>query len=118
MKIKSIQKFNLINSIVLISMSAWGFADTNSFTALIPAFFGIILLLLGTMLTNEKLVKLSAHLVVLFTLLILLALVVQVLPGVVERGGVGLIRVILMITTSAIAMIVFIKSFIDNRKSR
>ena len=70
------------------------------------------------MLTNEKLVKLSAHLVVLFTLLILLALVVQVLPGVVERGGVGLIRVILMITTSAIAMIVFIKSFIGNRKSR
>ena len=69
MKIKSIQKFNLINSIVLISISAWGFADTNSFTALIPAFFGIILLLLGTMLTNEKLVKLSAHLVVLFTLL-------------------------------------------------
>ena len=52
----------------------------------------------------------------LFTLLILLALVIQVLPGVVERGGIGLIRVILMITTSAIAMIVFIKSFIDNIK--
>ena len=99
-------------------MSIWGYVDTNSFTALIPAVFGVILFLLGTMLTNEKLVKLSAHLVVLFTLLILLALVVQVLPGVVERGGVGLIRVILMITTSAIAMIVFIKSFIGNRKSR
>ena len=118
MKIGSIQKFNLINSIALISMSAWGYVDTNSFTALIPSFFGIILLILGTMLTNEKLVKLSAHLVVLFTLLILLALVVQVLPGVVERGGVGLIRVILMISTSSIAMIIFIKSFIDNRKSR
>ena len=99
-------------------MSAWGYVDTNSFTALIPAFFGIILLILGTMLTNEKLVKLSAHLVVLFTLLILLALVIQVLPGVFERGGVGLIRVILMISTSSIAMIIFIKSFIDNRKSR
>tara|TARA_B100000161_G_scaffold9666_1_gene6068 strand:+ start:453 stop:809 length:357 start_codon:yes stop_codon:yes gene_type:complete len=118
MKIGSIQKFNLINSIALISMSAWGYVDTNSFTALIPAFFGIILLILGTMLTNEKLVKLSAHLVVLFTLLILLALVIQVLPGVFERGGVGLIRVILMISTSSIAMIIFIKSFIDNRKSR
>ena len=118
MKIGSIQKFNLINSIALISMSAWGYVDTNSFTALIPSFFGIILLILGTMLTNEKLVKLSAHLVVLFTLLILLALVVQVLPGVVERGGIGLVRVILMITTSSIAMTVFIKSFIDNRKSR
>tara|TARA_Y200000002_G_C22557313_1_gene610956 strand:- start:137 stop:493 length:357 start_codon:yes stop_codon:yes gene_type:complete len=118
MKIKSIQKFNLINSIVLISMSAWGYVDTNSFTALIPAVFGVILFLLGTMLTNDRLVKLSAHLVVLFTLLILLALVIQVLPGVVERGGVGLIRVILMITSSSIAMIIFIKSFIDNRKSR
>ena len=118
MKIGSIQKFNLINSIALISMSAWGYVDTNSFTALIPAFFGIIWLILGTMLTNEKLVKLSAHLVVLFTLLILLALVIQVLPGVLERGGIGLIRVILMISTSSIAMIIFIKSFIDNRKSR
>ena len=118
MEIKSIQKFNLINSIALISMSVWGYIDTNSFTALIPAVFGVILLLLGTMLRNEKLVKLSAHLVVLFTLFILVALVVQVLPGVVERGGIGLIRVILMISTSAIAMIVFIKSFIDNRKSR
>ena len=118
MEIKSIQQFNLINSIALISMSVWGYIDTNSFTALIPAVFGVILLLLGTMLTNEKLVKLSAHLVVLFTLFILVALVVQVLPGVVERGGIGLIRVILMISTSAIAMIVFIKSFINNRESR
>ena len=118
MEIKSIQQFNLINSIALISMSVWGYIDTNSLTALIPAVFGVILLLLGTMLTNEKLVKLSAHLVVLFTLFILVALVVQVLPGVVERGGIGLIRVILMISTSAIAMIVFIKSFIDNRKSQ
>tara|TARA_B100001758_G_C18037195_1_gene416161 strand:- start:7 stop:363 length:357 start_codon:yes stop_codon:yes gene_type:complete len=118
MEIKSIQKFNLINSIALISMSAWGYIDTNSFTALIPAAFGVVLLILGTMLTNEKLVKISAHLVVLFTLLILLALVIQVLPGVLDRGGIGLIRVILMILTSSIAMIVFIKSFIDNRKSR
>ena len=118
MEIKNIQKFNLVNSVALVSMSAWGYLDTSSFTALIPAFFGVILLILGTMLTNEKLVKLSAHLLVLFTILILLALVIQVLPGVVERGGIGLIRVILMISTSAIAMIVFIKSFIDNRKSR
>ena len=99
-------------------MSVWGYMDTNSFTALIPAAFGVILFILGTMLTNEKLVKLSAHLLVLFTLLILLALFIQVLPGVIDRGGVGLIRVILMISTSSLAMIIFIKSFIDNRKSR
>ena len=118
MEIRSIQKFNLINSIALISMSAWGYIDTNSFTALIPAFFGVLLFILGTMLTNEKLVKLSAHLLVLFTLLILLALIIQVLPGVVERGGVGLFRVIAMISTSLLAMIAFVRSFIKNRKSK
>ena len=95
-------------------MSAWGYIDTNSFTALIPAFFGVLLFILGTMLTNEKLVKLSAHLVVLFTLLIFTGInyssFCQVL---LKEEGVGLIRVILMISTSAIAMIIFIKSFID-----
>ena len=118
MEIRSIKKINLINSIALISMSAWGYIDTNSFTALIPAFFGVLLFILGTMLTNEKLVKLSAHLLVLFTLLILLALIIQVLPGVVERGGVGLFRVIAMISTSLLAMIAFVRSFIENRKSK
>jgi hypothetical protein len=59
-----------------------------------------------------------AHLIVLFTLLILAALTIQVLPGAIERGGIGLGRVLIMITTSSIAMIVFVKSFIDNRKSR
>ena len=118
MKIKNIQKFNLINSIALISMSAWGYIDTNSITAIIPWAFGLILFILGLTLANEKLIKLSAHIIVLFTLIILLALIFQVLPGVMDRGGLGLIRVILMISTSAIAMIVFIKSFIANRKSR
>jgi hypothetical protein len=50
--------------------------------------------------------------------LILAALTIQVLPGAIERGGIGLARVLIMITTSSIAMIVFVKSFIDNRKSR
>tara|TARA_Y100000385_G_scaffold279223_1_gene328606 strand:+ start:802 stop:1182 length:381 start_codon:yes stop_codon:yes gene_type:complete len=117
MKINSIQKFNTVNSISLFSMSIWGYIDTNSFTALIPLFFGIILFSLGALLNKEKLVKISAHLIVLFTLIILAALSVQVLPGVIERGGVGLLRVLVMIVTSSIAMIVFIKSFIDNRKS-
>ena len=118
MEIKSIQKFNTVNSIALITMSLWGFFDTNSMTALIPAIFGIILFSLGMLLNKEKLVKISAHLIVLFTILILVALSLQVLPGVIERGGIGLARVIIMTATSSIAMIIFIKSFIDNRKSR
>ena len=118
MEIKSIQKFNTVNSISLFTMSIWGYIDTNSVTALIPFFFGIILFSFGALLNKEKLVKMSAHLIVLFTLIILGALCFQVLPGAIERGGIGLTRVIIMITTSSIAMIIFIKSFIDNRKSR
>ncbi len=73
MKINSIQKFNTVNSISLFSMSIWGYIDTNSFTALIPLFFGIILFSLGALLNKEKLVKISAHLIVLFTLMILVS---------------------------------------------
>ena len=74
--------------------------------------------ILHVSLNKEKLVKMSAHLIVLFTLLILAALTGQVLPGAIERGGIGLARVLIMIVTSLIAMIIFVKSFIDNRKSR
>ena len=118
MEIKSIQKFNTINSIALLTMSLWGYIDTNSFTALIPALFGTTLFVLGMLLNKEKLVKIAAHVIVLFTLLILTALTIQVLPGAIERGGIRLARVLIMITTSSIAMIVFIKSFIDNRRSK
>jgi hypothetical protein len=118
MEIKSIQKFNTINSIALLTMSLWGYIDTNSFTALIPALFGTTLFVLGMLLNKEKLVKIAAHVIVLFTLLILTALTIQVLPGAIERGGIGLARVLIMITTSSIAMIVFIKSFINNRRSK
>ena len=58
-------------SISLFTMSIWGYIDTNSVTALIPFFFGIILFSLGALLNKEKLVKMSAHLIVLFTLIIL-----------------------------------------------
>ena len=118
MEIKSIQKFNTVNSIALLTMSLWGYIDTNSFTALIPAVFGSILFVLGIILNKEKLVKIAAHVIVLFTILILAALTIQVLPGAIERGGIGLARVIIMITTSSIAKIIFVKSFNDKRKSR
>jgi len=37
------------------------------------------------------------------------------LPKSIDDGGVGLIRVISMISTSTLALIIFIKSFIDAR---
>ena len=65
---------------------------------------------------DKKENKIIAHIAVLLTLIILLALVGMRLPKSIDQGGIGLIRVILMIGTSALSMIYFVKSFIANRK--
>ena len=109
-------KANLINSISLIFLGLWGYIDSSSMTALIPVGMGIVL---GGF-TNQikKGNKLIAHIAVLGTLMILISLIGMRLPKSIDQGGIGLYRVIAMITTSSIAMLYFIKSFIDNRRSK
>ena len=55
---------------------------------------------------------------VLLTLIILLSLAGMRLPKSIESGGLGLFRVLSMISTSTLAMIFFIRSFIDARKNK
>ena len=57
-----------------------------------------------------------AHIAVLLTLVILLALVGMRLPKSLESGGLGLVRVIAMCGTSLLAMVYFVRSFIEARK--
>ena len=110
-------KVNLINSFSLIFISIWGYIDTvYQPTALIPLIFGLLLLLMSSGVKKEN--KLIAHLAVLLTLIILIALVGMRLPKSLDQGGVGLARVLIMIITSALSMVYFIKSFITNRKSK
>ena len=107
---------NLLNALCLIGMGAWGFIDTNGYTALIPAGFGLVLLVCQKGVNEEN--KIIAHVAVTLTLLILLALVGMRLPKSIDKGGVGLYRVLSMVITSAIAMVLFVKSFIDARKNK
>mgnify|MGYP001282018700 FL=1 len=107
-------KANLINSISLIAFGLWGYFEVTSPTALIPVGFGIILLLCYNGVKNNN--KIIAHIAVLLTLLILIALLGMRLPKSLESGGAGLFRVIAMCTTSAISMVYFVKSFIEARK--
>lgn len=110
-------QINFFNSLVLILVGLWGFIDVDySPTALIPVFFGVILLLCSNGVKNEN--KVIAHIAVLFTLLILVALVGMRLPKSLESGGAGLFRVITMIITSSVSMISFIQSFIAARKNK
>ena len=101
---------NIINSISLIAMGIWGYIDVSSVTALIPAFFGAALILCTNGLKKEN--KMISHIAVLLTLLILGALLGMRLPKSIDQGGIGLIRVIIMIGTSAVAMLFFINCFI------
>ena len=109
-------KANLLNSLTLIIIGFWGYFESSSVTALIPVVFGFVLLAFSKGVKNQN--KIIAHVAVLFTLIILLALVGMRLPKSIGSGGIGLVRVLVMISTSALAMIYFVKSFIEARKNK
>ena len=108
------EQANLLNSLTLISLGLWGYFDVNSPTALIPVIFGVVLFLCNNGLKNDN--KVIAHIAVLLTVLLLIALVGMRLPKSLDTGGIGLYRVVGMILTSTLAMLAFVKNFIANRK--
>ena len=109
-------KANLINSVSLIGFGLWGYLEVTSPTALIPVGFGLVLLLCYNGVKNQN--KIISHVAVILTLLILIALVGMRLPKSLDKGGIGLIRVTIMIITSSLSMIFFVRSFIDARKNK
>lgn len=109
---------NLVNAAVLIILGLWGYlgSETPSPTALIPVGFGVIFALATPPFKKEN--KVVAHIIVLFTLLIIIALFMP-LRGALGRGDtIAAVRVGIMIATSVVAMVIYIKSFIDARKAR
>ena len=109
---------SLVNAITLISMGTWGYIDSDSkaITALIPVIIGVILLLINSGVKKEN--KIIAHVAVLLTLVVLLGLIMP-LKGSIERdNSMGIVRVVIMLITSALALVSFIQSFIKVRKER
>ena len=116
---------NLINGVVLISMSLWAYLSfegtiekpQQSITALIPLVLGVILILCNKGIKKEN--KVIAHIAVFVTLIAILGNVSKPLMSAVEEGRkMGIFRICLMILTSVFAMITFIKSFISARKNK
>lgn len=111
---------NLVNAIILIVMSTWAYffpdTDNPSFTALIPAVIGLILIALNGGLKKEN--KVIAHIIVVLTFLIIIALI-KPLMGAIEGEGrqLGMIRIGVMMISSIWAMFYFVKSFIEARKN-
>ena len=97
---------NLLNSICLIGMGLWGYFELSAPTAFIPVGFGVVLLACQNGVKKEN--KVVAHIAVLLTLLILVALCGMTLPKKIDAGGTGLLRVLSMVVTSALSMVLFI----------
>ncbi|MEM6677818.1 MAG: hypothetical protein AAF675_08100 [Pseudomonadota bacterium] len=108
---------SLINALVLIAGSVWAvLAGVSSVTAMIPAAFGIALLLCYTGVKAEN--KLIAHIAAVLTLIVVVALFMP-LSGAIGRGDmVSATRVGLMQASAIFAMVFFIKSFVDARRRR
>ena len=109
---------SLINALVLIAMSLWAYttADSPSVTALIPGFFGIVLMACLPGVKKEN--KIIAHVAVTLTLIVFIALFMPLRGAINREDAVAIFRVSLMLITTLIAMVAFIKSFIDVRKKR
>jgi len=109
---------SLINAILLITLSIWGFSssETPSNTALIPAIVGAILLGLNPGVKKEN--KVIAHIAVLLTLVILFGLIKPLMGAIGREDSSAIGRIIVMIISTVLAKVFFVKSFIDARKKR
>lgn len=110
---------NMINALVLVGMGIWGVKVSgleNSMTPLIPVVFGVILFVCTNFVRNHH--KVVSHIAVVLTLLILVALSIRFMRSYSTADAMANLRTGAMILTSLIALIAFIKSFIDAKKSR
>jgi len=109
---------SLVSSLVLIIMSGWGYISSNyeAVTALIPLFFGVALLLCYSGIKKEN--KIIAHVAVLLTLIVLIALFKPLKGAIDKDNSMAIIRISVMIIGSAMSMTAFIRSFIAARKNK
>jgi hypothetical protein len=109
---------SLINALILIGFGLWAYfgSETPSKTAFIPAGFGAVLLLLVPGVKKES--KIVAHVAVLLTLVILIALIKPLTAAAGRDDGMALLRVVVMMLSTTVALFFFIKSFVDVRRAR
>lgn len=109
---------NLVNALALIAMSAWAYlaSETGSLTALLPAAFGLALLACHPGVKSEN--RTVAHVAVLLTLIVFAALFAPLTGAFGRADTMAIIRVLVMQATCLVAMALFIKSFINPRRSR
>ncbi len=109
---------SLINALILIGFGLWGYFGeaAHSKTAFIPVGFGVVLIALYKGVKKEN--KIVAHIAVLLTLLILIGLFKPLTGALGRNDGMAIMRVSVMMVSTVVALVFFIKSFIDVRRAR
>jgi protein-S-isoprenylcysteine O-methyltransferase Ste14 len=111
---------NLLNAFVLLAAGLYGYfmiltpEGTRAITALIPAAFGLIFLILQKGVAAEN--KIIAHVVVVLTLLLLIICTMRFLK--IEDWGAKKYLFLACIVSNTVALVAFIGSFIAARKNR
>ena len=111
-------QISAINAISLIALGFYGYiqSDSPSMTALIPVIFGVLLLLMNSGIKSEN--KLIAHIAVTLTLVILFGLAMPLLGAIGRSDTYAILRVSVMVVTTVVSMVFFVKSFIEARKNK
>jgi hypothetical protein len=110
--------------LILLGLGGWFGSGGASITALIPAAFGIVLVILGFVARNDKARKNAMHIAVIVGLLAFLgsARGLLQLPTVISGGEVARPAAVIAQSVMAILMAIFVglcvKSFIDARRNR
>ena len=107
---------SLINAIILVIFGILGYIVSGSVTALIPVPVGVILLILYPGVKKEAMVP--AHIAVLLTLIITIALLKPLGAAWDRSDGPLIVLTGIMFASSLLALIYFIKSFRDVRRKR
>ena len=111
-------QISAINAVSLIALGSYGYikSDSPSITALIPVIFGVLLLLMNSGIKSEN--KLIAHVAVTLTLVILFGLAMPLLGAIGRSDTYAILRVSVMVITTVVSMVFFVKSFIEARKNK
>jgi hypothetical protein len=118
-------KITILFGVILIVLGVVGYVATGgvSVTALIPAFFGVVLVGLGVLAQNERYRKHAMHFAVMLGLLGFLGTArgLMALPRLVSEGGVDRPAAVAAQGVMAILMIVYValgvRSFIAARRA-
>jgi len=109
---------NFLNAIVLIAAGIYGYfllplgpEEKRSVTALIPAFSGVVFLILGAIWASKP--KIAAHVAATLALVLIIMCIMRFVK--IEEWGAKKNIFLICIISNVLALIIFVRSFINAR---